>query len=107
MENKKLFLFGFAFLLLLVSIFLISSTSSNSGIQIVEGKNVVSLNVSSPFSVETLVKLNPQIEVVSYQDDNGTFGYANVFGGIGKDFEIQGGVDYEIYSSGNTTLILP
>ncbi len=107
MKSKKILLFSFAFLFFLVSIFLTSSTSNNNGIQLVGGRNVVSLNVSSPFSVEALVKLNPKIEVVSYQNDSETVGYANVFGGIGKNFDIQEGINYEVYSSGNTTLILP
>ena len=97
------------FLIFLVAVFAMLSgfVLGGDGVKVTEGKNIVSFNISSPFRVSSLVELNPEIEVVSYQASEGTEGFVNLFGGIGKDFEIQSGVDYEIYSSQNTTLILP
>jgi len=106
-SKKKNILFLGVFLTLAISIMLVSSLSSSSGILVREGKNRVVFNVTNSFNASTLVKLNPEVEVVSYKEGNVTFGYVNFMKGIGDDFEIMNGMSYEIYSSENSTLILP
>ena len=69
-------------------------------------KNYVELNVSNGFYAETLIKLNPDIEAISYKEDNETIGYANVFGGVGKNFVVESRT-YEIIVKENINLILP
>ena len=97
-----LFLFGI--LLVFLSCFIL--ISSKESIVLVEGKNTVRLNITDPFYVETLVKLNPKIEAVSYSEGDITVGYVNVFNGIGKNFVMENR-EYEIIVSENVSLILP
>ena len=85
----------------------VNPASGSSGINISQGNNNLTFNTTMPFNVSSLVKLNPQIEVVSYYNGTKTLGYVNAFGGIGVNFQIENGTVYEIFSSGNTTLILP
>lgn len=80
--------------------------SSKDAVELVKGKNHVELNISQPFYVETLMKLNPSIEVASYQAGEETIGYVNVFKGVGKNFIVDTG-EYEIIVKENTTLVLP
>jgi hypothetical protein len=74
-------------------------------INLIEGKNNLSLNLSSPIYVKDFVKLNPNIEVISYVEDNLTIGYVNYLGGFGKNFIVQAG-DYEIIAKKDTALVL-
>jgi len=106
-SKKENILFLGVFLILAISIMLVSSLSNSSGISLREGKNRIFFNVTNSFNASTLIKLNPEIEVVSYKEGNFTFGYVNFMNGLGDDFEIMNGVSYEIYSSENSTLILP
>ena len=85
----------------------VNSASGISGINISHGNNNLTFNTTMPFNVSSLVKLNPQIEVVSYYNGTNTLGYVNAFGGIGANFQIENGTMYEVFSSENTTLILP
>ena len=107
-KNKKVFS-----LIILASFFLfftvskIGSVSDNTGTILLAGDNNISFNVTSPFYAGDLVKLNPSIEVVSYNNGSRDIGYVNAFGGIGNNFEIGNGINYEIFVSENTTLIIP
>ncbi len=85
----------------------VNPASGSSGINILQGNNNLTFNTTVPFNVSSLVKLNPQIEVVSYYNGTNTLGYVNAFGGIGVNFQIENGTIYEVFSSENTTLILP
>lgn len=105
--KKKNILFLGIFLILSISIVFVSSLSNSNRISLKEGKNIVIFNATNSFNVSILVKLNPQIEVVSYKEENVSFGYVNFLGGLGDNFEIMNGMSYEIYSSKNSTLILP
>lgn len=62
----------------------------------IEGKNLVKFD--RYVEVKLLVSENRQIESVSYYDSffDKNIGYVNVFGGIGKDFVIIPGQEYEI-----------
>jgi len=104
MKIKSVFFLVGILLVFSSGVMLISS--KGSGIKLVEGKNVVLLNITSPFYVETLVKLNPKIEAVSYSEGNVTIGYVNVFKGIGENFVVENR-EYEIVVSKNISLVLP
>jgi len=93
------------FTFVLFSIILISSQGIFSK-ELREGKNILRINLSEPIYVETLIKLNPDIEAVSYQENNKTVGYANVFGGIGENFVVIDR-DYEVIVSKDINLVLP
>jgi hypothetical protein len=71
-----------------------------------KGKNLIYINLSEPVYAETIVKLNPEIEVISYTEGNQTFGYVNVFQGIGENFAVEER-EYEIIVSKDTGLVLP
>ncbi len=87
-------------------IFMGRSISLDDSYELVKGKNFVNFENVNPFYVSDLVKLNPGIEVVSYSLDNFTFGYVNLFEGLGKNFVVKEGV-YEIVVREDTTLVVP
>lgn len=61
------------------------------------GKNIVIFD--DYMNVRNLVLNNPGIETISYIDEfnQESVGYINAFGGIGKDFIIVPGIQYEIF----------
>jgi hypothetical protein len=95
----------FILIISLVSVY----SYQESTISLNEGKNNITFNVSDSdgFYVKELAKLNPDIEVVSYKEENLTHGYVNIFRGIGENFQIKGGVEYEIITRKESHLILP
>ena len=103
MQKSRIFIFVF------LGMFFISIISSygSSGILLEKGKNEVSFNFTEPFYVETLVKLNSNIEAISFFEENKTIGYVNFAGGIGENFVINSGVNYEIFMRENATIIFP
>jgi hypothetical protein len=103
MRNKTI-LFLFIALTLAASA-IISSRDINS-IPLTQGKNQVILNLSEPIYVSALIELNPEIEAVSYKENNETVGYINIFGGIGTDFPVEAR-EYEIIASKSINLITP
>jgi hypothetical protein len=104
MKNKKI-LFMFVILILGFYIITISSKDVDS-IPLIKGKNHVPLNLSEPIYVKTFIDMNPQIEAISYQENNETIGYVNVFDGIGMDFILEER-EYEIIVSKDINLIVP
>lgn len=92
-------------LIFLLSLILISSQETFS-FELEKGKNKVHINSSEPIYVETLIKLNPEIEAISYSENNRSRGYVNVFGGLGENFIVEDR-EYEIIVSKNTNLVLP
>jgi len=92
---------------LLITILSFSALSESVQLNLSKGKNFVVFNFTEPFYAETLIKLNPSIEAISYTENNKTIGYVNVFGGVGKNFIIQKNKKYEIIVKENSTLILP
>jgi hypothetical protein len=103
--NKKSLLIFF----IIISIFsIIRVYSSDSySIELKEGKNYINLSLNEQLYVSQLVKSNPSISVVSYIRDNKTIGYVNLYNGIGEDFLIENGVEYEIISNKNIPLVFP
>ena len=86
--NKKYLVILMIFCLLIISVICISS-SEIKNIKLVKGKNIVRINTTNPFYVKTLIELNPKIEAISFNQDNKTIGYVNVFKGVGKNFAIN------------------
>jgi len=108
LKNKKIGLFILStFILALICLLGVSSVSDDTGVTLTQGNNNVSFNLTSSLHAADLVKLNPSIEVVSYDKNGKTFGYVNAFGGIGNNFEIENGIEYNVFVSENTTLITP
>jgi len=106
MRFKKTFIFLLIFFTLIFSLIGVFSENINS-LNFSDGKNFIELNFTEPFYVESLIKLNPSIEVISYTENNETIGYINVFGGIGDNFIIQKNKKYEVIVRGDSTLVLP
>ncbi len=96
----------FAFLFVFVFSFIVISSKDAFSVSLAEGKNRVRINLSEPIYVETLIKMNPDIEAISYTEENRTIGYVNVFQGVGKNFAVTDR-EYEIIAGKNMDLILP
>jgi hypothetical protein len=105
MKDKTAFII-FAFLFAFFLSFILISSKDAFSASLVEGKNKVRINLSEPIYAETLIKLNPDIEAISYMEGNRTIGYVNVFDGIGTDF-IVADREYEIIVNKSINLILP
>jgi hypothetical protein len=73
---------------------------------LMQGKNEVALDRGTYAS--ELIRNNPDIDSITYFDEflNESYGYVNVFGGIGKNFVIKPGEKYEINVKKNTSLIV-
>ena len=98
------------FLFILLLVFFSFTGVFSKGVSVIElgkGKNFVQFNLSEGFYADTLIKLNPAIESISYRVGNRTIGYVNVFGGVGENFIINSNQTYEIVLRKNSTLILP
>lgn len=107
MNLKKLFVLVFFVLFVLLGAFVLVSLEDDS-LKLEEGKNKIRLNFSDAFYVDSLIKLNPDIEVVSYIDEyNQSTGYVNIFGGIGENFVIYPNAEYEIITRKDFNLVLP
>jgi hypothetical protein len=108
LKTRKYFLIVIIILTLLFLIGVYSaSLIGTSPANLDSGKNVVRFEVTEPFYVMDLIKLNPTISVVSYTQENRTIGYVNLFNGIGENFKIENNLDYEVILSKNISLILP
>jgi hypothetical protein len=91
-------------LLLLIFIFAIFSVSGiiiaedfNEGFKLNEGKDTINLSFEfSPIYVADLLQAYPEITTITYQEGETSFGYVNVFGGIGENFVIYPNKIYEI-----------
>ena len=71
-----------------------------------EGKNKITTSPDfSPIYVKDFIKLNPDIEVISYNFENESTGYINILNGIGQNFIIYPEKEYEIVSKKEVILI--
>lgn len=93
-------------LLLIIGISFVFAVDVPREVQLVEGKNIVNATEFEPLYIKTLVKMYPEIESASYDVGGVSYGYVNVFGGIGTDFVVMPGIDYEIVVSNNITINL-
>jgi len=98
----------FALLLLALVILVDLGLAKDEGqkINLVTGKNYVTIN--NTMSVRELVKINPEVESISYMDSflNQSIGYVNAFGGVGKNFLVVPNQVYEISVKKNMSLII-
>ena len=94
------------FVFVIVILISITIIPANPTIQLIKGKNNISFDFAPNLYASDLVKAYPEIISISYIENEKSLGYVNVFGGIGKDFPIQGNESYEIIVSKNITLIL-
>ncbi len=106
MKNKVLLVLVFIIIFIIVLLTMAKSLQEFSSMELIKGSNQIEFNINKPFHVDTLVKLNPEIEAVSYEDEKNSFGYVNIHEGIGRNFIIEN-KSYEIFVSKNITLILP
>jgi len=102
----KIHKFAFLLVMIIFSVSLIPPAES-SGVFLEEGKNILRFNSTDAFYVESFLVMNPEVEVVSFFDGKGTIGYINFLEGIGENFVMQGGIDYEIIMKKNATIIFP
>ena len=74
--------------------------------QLNKGKNEVSFDKETYAS--ELTRMNPDIESITYFDEflNESFGYVNIFGGIGKNFIITPNQKYEVSAKKNISLMV-
>lgn len=105
--HNKIILITLVFLLVVIISFMFVNSADINSIKLYKGKNNILFNLSSDFYVKDLVRLNPKIETISYKYENETFGYVNVFSGIGENFKIISNKDYEIIVKDDINLILP
>jgi len=106
MRFKKAFIF-FSISAVLIFSFVSVFSKEVSVLKLVGGKNAIEFDLGQPIYAETLVKLNPSIEAISYTENNKTIGYVNIFGGIGKNFIIEKGKQYEVIVKEDLDLVLP
>lgn len=100
------------FLVLILFFFILSPANGLNGNPVANltyGKNNINLTNQQSFYANQLILLNPDIEVISYYDPytNRDVYYVNAFGGVGRNFLINSGVNYEVYVKKNLTLEVP
>ncbi|OGJ21277.1 hypothetical protein A3K73_05480 [Candidatus Pacearchaeota archaeon RBG_13_36_9] len=105
MDYKTAFII-FAFFSAFAFSFMIISSKDTFSVSLAEGKNQIRINLSEPVYAETLIKMNPGIEAISFTEENRTVGYVNVFQGVGKNFAVTDR-EYEIIASKSMDLVLP
>ena len=78
----------------------------NYGIEIVEGRNNFSGHEFEPFYAKDFVLNNPEIVSISYSVSGNSYGFLDVFGGIGTNFVVVPEIEYEVVARENVTLYL-
>jgi hypothetical protein len=107
MNNKTILCIFFIFIFIIAESSSFYSAGNFSSIFLFTGKNNITLNISNQLFVKELVRLNPTISVVAYEENNNSIGYVNAFGGIGENFVIKNNLTYEITSNSDIVLIVP
>lgn len=94
--------------LLMIVISLTTTLAENPlNIKINEGRNNFTIEeYFPPVYASQLIADYPGIQSVSVKEYGQSLGYINLFGGIGTNFLIESGKNYEIYTSKNITLSL-
>jgi hypothetical protein len=105
MGFKQLF-FGLLFLVIFLLFFSLVQTAQPGEFLLAEGKNNFSYDYFKPIYAEDLVLLYPDITAISYVENNVSYGYVNIFGGIGQNFVIQPGKEYEIIAKNKIKIYL-
>jgi hypothetical protein len=107
MKISKIIIYASISLIFIIISFILVVSENVSSIKLTNGKNNIIFNSSNSFYAKDLVKYNPKIEVISYIEENTTIGYVNVFSGIGENFIIYPGKEYEIIVKEDINLIIP
>jgi len=98
--------FFFVGIILIFCVVLVSAIDSDNMV-LNGGKNVIVFGNKNPMYVSDLIRLNPEIEVVSFKEGTETLGYVNFLGGVGEDFIVYGDSEYEVIVNKNISLVLP
>jgi len=106
MKIKKIREIFILFFFIAIFSFILISSEDISSRELTKGKNNLTLNLTELIYVETLIKLNPDIDAISYRKEETTIGYVNFLGGIGENFVVENR-EYEIIVSKNIDLVLP
>jgi hypothetical protein len=87
--------------ILILSSFAFAATNYNS---LMKGENKVMFD--REMMASDIVAMNPNIESITYNNEflNQSYAFLNVFGGIGKNFIIVPGEEYEVNSKSNISL---
>jgi len=96
-------------LILLMALLTLTTTIAEDPMTLTlkQGENIIQVNeYFTSYPVSYLINQYPSIQSVSMQEYGQTFGYINAFGGIGIDFLIQPGKEYEIYVGEDTSINL-
>ncbi|RMD45310.1 hypothetical protein D6829_02595 [Candidatus Pacearchaeota archaeon] len=69
-------------------------------LELKEGKNNFTVNeFFYPQYASDFVAKHPEIQTITLKEFGRSYGYVNVFGGIGTNFLIEAGKEYEVYVS--------
>jgi hypothetical protein len=86
---------------------IVSELRADSEASLETGKNYLVINTSETLFARDFVSENPEVQSISYKENNKTIGFVNTLGGIGKNFILQQGVIYEVYLKNNSKVIIP
>lgn len=101
---KKIIFLILCIIFIMTSIFAIETPQN---IELIKGKNNLTTKESfKPIYVKDFIKQYPEIEVISYNQDQKTIGFVNLFEGIGINFIIEPSKNYEIITKSNITISL-
>ena len=66
-------------------------------VKFLEGENILKTPEDfSPIYAKDFVKLNPEIVTITFEENNNTLAYVNVFGGVGQNFVLMQNKTYDI-----------
>lgn len=96
------------FLILFIVVLFISLSFAYklNSLELEKGKNKISFNVTNMYARDIVKAYPKSIESITYKQGNESYGFVNVFGGIGKNFALEENKSYEINSKKNITIYL-
>ena len=106
MISKRVIIAVFFIFILGIIIFDFSTAEYGKEIKLTKGKNY--LFVNQTLYANEFVLMSKDIEYVAYFDEflNRSVGFVNAFGGIGQNFLIEQGREYEVGVRQNINLML-
>ncbi len=94
------------FLVIILSLTTIIAENPLS-IEIFEGESNFTIEEYFPsIYASQLIEKYPSIQSISTEEYGQTFGYINLFGGVGTNFQIDPAKTYKIFTSENITVVL-
>ncbi len=90
--NKKILIF------IILSILLTTyAVNSLEFLKLEKGKNLVNWSINQEISAKQLIINYPDIRTITYYDENNeSHGFVNIFSGIGENFVLVAGNQYQI-----------